>query len=126
MLEARGSVRLRQVQALPQLRKLALTSRVESVTEMKSARTIPADVVERMVELVATEIAAKMESHGHEARGDAIWLTVPEAADRMGCSTDHVRDLYRSGEIDAFKPGKAYLIPRRSVDDYIRSRPVRA
>jgi excisionase family DNA binding protein len=87
---------------------------------------VTSNVVDAFLAELGKLIAAGIELPMYkDAEALQEWLTVPEAAERIGCSVDYVRDLYRTGEIEAYKPAKAYRIPRQSVDDYIRSRPVK-
>ncbi|KAF0171006.1 MAG: hypothetical protein FD160_3763 [Caulobacteraceae bacterium] len=46
-------------------------------------------------------------------------LTIPEAAARMQCSEDHVRNLKNNGVLASSKPGKHILIRTSVIDAYL-------
>lgn len=47
-------------------------------------------------------------------------LTVPQAAEQMAMTEDHVRTLLRRGELEAAKPGKRWLIAEESITAWYR------
>lgn len=56
-----------------------------------------------------------------QTAGDVIWLSTPEAADRLGITP---RTLYRfidEGQIPAFKFGRVIRLKRDDVDDFIET-----
>jgi excisionase family DNA binding protein len=69
------------------------------------------------------ELIGQQLGRAGEEPATSSYLTVEAAAEYLGCCVDHVRTLYRRGEITAFRPGRRVLIERRSLDDYIRSVP---
>ena len=79
--------------------------------------TLSEDLLEHVADLVAEKLKDVL---GGEA---SSFATVEEAAEHLGCSVDHVRALYRRGEIRAFRPGRRVLVDRASLDDYVRSVP---
>jgi excisionase family DNA binding protein len=80
--------------------------------------TIPDELLTRLAEYLGPHLLTV------EAEPRPSYVTVREAAEHMGCSIDHVRQLYRAKEIRAYRPGKQILIETASLDEYIRSRPV--
>ncbi|MFE9746050.1 helix-turn-helix domain-containing protein [Saccharothrix saharensis] len=44
------------------------------------------------------------------------WIPVRTAADRLGVSPEQVRDLVRSGDLDAIKPGRDVLVRSEAVE----------
>ena len=52
------------------------------------------------------------------------YLTVSEVANTLRCSKEKVRDMCKKGTIGATKPNgaRSYLIPRVSLDVYLRIR----
>lgn len=51
-------------------------------------------------------------------------LTLKEAAQELRCSTEKLRRLVHSGEIEGFKVGRVMRIKRRSLEEYIESNAV--
>jgi excisionase family DNA binding protein len=47
-----------------------------------------------------------------------VELTAPEAAQLIGCSTEYVRRLARTGRLHGRRAGTAWLIDRTSLDTY--------
>ena len=45
------------------------------------------------------------------------WLTIPEVADSLGCSRDLVRQLIRTGELDARKFGRIIRVRAASIEE---------
>ena len=87
---------------------------------MPSQLTI--SISEQVLEELAQLIRQQPGTGGDES-ARSIYLTVEAAAEYLGCCVDHVRTLYRRGEISAFRPGRRILIDRGSLDEYIRSVP---
>ena len=49
-------------------------------------------------------------------------LHVSEAASVLACSSKVIYDLIHEGKIKAYRTGKAWKIPEKSIDDYIVAR----
>lgn len=49
----------------------------------------------------------------------ADYMTVQEAAEKLGFHVDHVRRMRRQGVLDAFKVGATWLISKESVERYL-------
>ncbi len=47
---------------------------------------------------------------------------VSEASSFLACSSKVIYDLIRDGKIKAYKTGRAWKIPEKSIDDYIVAR----
>lgn len=47
------------------------------------------------------------------------FMTVQEAAQKLGFHVNHVRRMRRQGILDAFKVGATWLISKKSVDKYL-------
>lgn len=82
---------------------------------------ISAELIEQLGTCIARSLHACGSSSPPTPQG---YLTVEEAAEYLDCCIDHVRTLYRRGDIRAFRPGRRILIDRNSLDEYIRSVPV--
>jgi excisionase family DNA binding protein len=54
-----------------------------------------------------------------DANGSADLLTVLEAAALMRCGRTRVFGLLRDGDLPSTKVGRARLIPRRAIDEYL-------
>jgi excisionase family DNA binding protein len=52
----------------------------------------------------------------------AEFLTVKEVAEKLNLSLRGVQALCRAGKIGSSRPGKAYLIPPESLDEYLQIR----
>lgn len=46
-------------------------------------------------------------------------LTIEEVAEALKVGTSQVYKLVRSGEMNAFKEGKNWRIPRQSISEYV-------
>lgn len=51
----------------------------------------------------------------------ADYMTVQEAAEKLGFHVDHVRRMRRQGVLEAFKVGATWLISKESVKQYQQS-----
>jgi excisionase family DNA binding protein len=49
-------------------------------------------------------------------------LTVAEVAKRLRCSVQHVRQICKSGKVEAFRDGKQILISAESLERYLDER----
>jgi excisionase family DNA binding protein len=80
----------------------------------KLLRSLAPEVVlaveELVVERVSEAIAAATNTHG------ARWLTLEQAADRLGCSADAVRMRVKRGRLEARRHGRRVYVSRASVD----------
>ena len=50
------------------------------------------------------------------------WLTAAEAAEHTGMSKDFLKEKFRRGEIEAYKPGKEWRTKAEFLDAYIMGR----
>lgn len=50
------------------------------------------------------------------------FLTVKEVASKLRCNERNVQRLCRKGILGFSKPGKIYLIPEESLDEYLKIR----
>jgi excisionase family DNA binding protein len=51
--------------------------------------------------------------------GEKLLYTIPEAAALLSLPKNLIYDLINSGQLRALKPGKAWLISRRAMDEWI-------
>ncbi len=56
-----------------------------------------------------------------EANGDRLVLTVAEAADRLGISSDLAYDLVARGELPSLRLGRRIVIPRIALLAFVES-----
>jgi excisionase family DNA binding protein len=56
-----------------------------------------------------------------DSASSSNYQKVSDVARELNVSTQHVRNLVRGGEIaPTIKPGRQYLIPQASLDDFLR------
>lgn len=48
------------------------------------------------------------------------YLDCTQAAERARCSMFRIREAIKSGELNAYKPGKAYVIDVADLDNWIK------
>jgi excisionase family DNA binding protein len=53
---------------------------------------------------------------------DSKFLTVEEVAKKIRASSRTVRKLCKDGVIGSTRPGRKYLIPAESLDEYLKIR----
>ena len=53
---------------------------------------------------------------------EADWITQEEAAKRLHVALDTMRRWVRLGQFPRVKVGKRYLIPAKSIDEFLESR----
>ena len=58
---------------------------------------------------------------GEEPKASEL-ITLKEAAEYSGLSSDYLRDIARSGRLKAVKVGMQWLTTRQAVDDYLATR----
>lgn len=46
------------------------------------------------------------------------YMTVQEAANRLGFHVNHIRRMRRQGDLEGIKIGSIWLISKKSVEDY--------
>lgn len=51
-------------------------------------------------------------------------IKVAEAAERYCCCSRVIREAVKSGEIDAYKPGREILVDVRSGDEWFKSKKI--
>lgn len=78
--------------------------------------TVPAEAVDALIEEAARRAAALIE-HGIELRERRKWLTVAEAAERLGCSEDAVYKRHARGRLAGRYQGSRLYISAASVDE---------
>jgi len=73
------------------------------------------DVVAAFEQFVVERVAAELEA---APRGDGSppWLTVEQAAERLGCSTDAVRRRAKRGRLESRHMGRTVYLSAASVD----------
>jgi excisionase family DNA binding protein len=73
------------------------------------------DVVTAIEQLVDERVATALASMP-EANGVSPWLTLEQAAERLGCSTDAVRMRAKRGRLKSRRQGRRVYVSRESVD----------
>ena len=78
--------------------------------------TVPAELVEAIAERAAAIVVERL---AHERRDDdgARWLTLAQAAERLGCSPDAVRMRVKRGRLDHRRQGRRLYVAAASVDE---------
>jgi excisionase family DNA binding protein len=75
------------------------------------------DVVAALEGLVAELVEQALADHAASASADGRrWLTLAEAAGRLGCSPDAVRMRVRRGRLDSRRQGSRLYVSAASVD----------
>lgn len=73
------------------------------------------DVVSAIEQLVDERVATALASMPTATNG-ALWLTLEQAAERLGCSTDAVRMRAKRGRLNSRRQGRRVYVSRESVD----------
>ena len=47
------------------------------------------------------------------------FVSIPEAAQLLGCTVKETKELIREGELTVKKVGQAHIIPREAVTEYL-------
>jgi excisionase family DNA binding protein len=77
-------------------------------------RSLAPEVVEAIEQLIAERIAATL---AEAANGDRrTWLTLDEAAERLGVTADAVRMRVQRGRLDARRQGRRLYVSAASVE----------
>jgi len=74
------------------------------------------DVVTAIEQLVDERVAAALAAMPTETNGAPPWLTLEQAAERLGCSTDAVRMRAKRGRLSSRRQGRRIYVSRESVD----------
>jgi excisionase family DNA binding protein len=79
------------------------------------AGVLAPEVLEALEQLVDERVTERLaELHGS---GDAPpWMTLDQAAERLGCTTDAVRMRVKRGRLDARRQGRRLYVSLASVD----------
>ena len=78
------------------------------------AAVLAPELVSALEELVAERVAAELAARA-PAKG-ARWLTLEQAADRLGCSADAVRMRVKRGRLEHRRQGRRVYVSAESVD----------
>jgi len=73
-------------------------------------------VPEELVERIAQRAAALVLERSPFAESVSPWLTLDQAATRLGCSVDAVRMRARRGRLETRHVGRRVYVSRKSVD----------
>ena len=73
------------------------------------------EVVQALEELVAERVRVELAAAATTANGRA-WLTLDEAADRLGCTADAIRMRVKRGRLESRRQGRRVYVSRESVD----------
>ena len=77
---------------------------------------LPAALLESIVEAVTARVLERLEQAAATGNGGPPWLTLEQAAERLGCSPDAVRMRAKRGRLEARRDGRRVYVSRRSVD----------
>ena len=77
------------------------------------AAIVPAEVVE-LIEAFVDERVAELAGNG--AAEPAPWLTLKQAGERLGCTTDAVRMRAKRGRLETRRHGRRVYVSATSVD----------
>ena len=77
---------------------------------------MPDDVVEAIAERAAAIVVERLARETRDDNG-ARWLTLAQAADRLGCSPDAVRMRVKRGRLDHRRQGRRLYVSAASVDE---------
>lgn len=75
--------------------------------------SIPEDLVERIAERAAELVLERLKI----VESEPPWLTLDQAAERLGCSVDAVRMRAKRGRLESRHNGRRVYVSRRSVDE---------
>ncbi|HZQ03704.1 MAG TPA: helix-turn-helix domain-containing protein [Gaiellaceae bacterium] len=74
------------------------------------------DVVEALEQLVAETVRLELDART-EATNGRRWLTVAEAAERLGCTTDAVRMRVARGRLEHRRQGRRVYVAASAIDN---------
>lgn len=77
--------------------------------------TVPDDVVDAIAERAAALVLQRIERE--RAADGPRWLTLAQAAERLGCSADAVRMRVKRGRLEHRKQGRRLYVSAASVDE---------
>jgi excisionase family DNA binding protein len=75
------------------------------------------EVVRALEQLVAETVRAELAEHAAAENGGRKWLTLGEAAERLGCSPDAVRMRVKRGRLEHRRQGSRVYVAATSVDE---------
>ena len=84
---------------------------------VRSAAVLSVEVIDAFGELVAEVVAAEMTRLGAAGESGPRWLTVEQAAERLGCSPAAVRMRARRGRLQTRRHGRRVYVSATSVDE---------
>lgn len=79
------------------------------------ASVLAPDVLEALEELVDERVAERL-AELPSANGAPRWLTLDQAAGRLGCTTDAARMRAKRGRLESRRQGRRVYVSRASVD----------
>jgi len=89
--------------------------------EMTAPANALAEILGRLLPLAEKWLEKQIGEEVDRSGADERMLTPMEASDRMHLNVQTVMKWCREGRLEAAKVGRKWLIPRESVDSYIRN-----
>jgi len=89
--------------------------------EMTAPANALAEILGRLLPLAEKWLEKQIGEESDRSGADERMLTPMEASDRMHLNVQTVMKWCREGRLEAAKVGRKWLIPRESVDSYIRN-----
>jgi excisionase family DNA binding protein len=80
------------------------------------ALVLAPELVDVLEELITERVAAALATIAPAESREARWLTVEQAAERLGCSPDAVRMRVRRGRLEHRRQGRRLYVAADSVD----------
>jgi hypothetical protein len=89
------------------------------VTAAELRKDLEAVLAPRAVDAIVrfVEETVRAEVSSRTTMTDRRWLTLPEAAERLGCSPDAVRKRAKRGRLEHRHQGRTLYIAAASIDD---------
>lgn len=83
---------------------------------------LPDEMVDRLVDLVATRVLARLDHHGDNDNGHDGWLRGAAAiATYLGCPASRVYSLHSAGRIPVERDGSALVAQRGDLDAWLHN-----
>ena len=76
-----------------------------------------ADAVIDLLRPVVTELVDERFTQLQAMQSAKRWLTLPEAAERLGCSVDAVRMRARRGRLEYRRQGRRFYVSAAGIDE---------
>ena len=90
---------------------------MERTPRERLAALLAPDVLDALHELVAEQVAAELARRDSAGDSEPRWLTLEQAAHRLGCSPAAVRMRASRGRLTTRRHGRRVYVSAASVDD---------